>query len=111
MKTQQDAIAGTRACDLVRAKEKLTHTLDMLDLYGVRGVLAVCLLPGGASYLAAGGTCVDLDGAVRGLAAGIAAIRDLAMARGDEALATALAEALATLEPVAGTTTLVGPIH
>jgi hypothetical protein len=111
MKAKQDAVTETRACDLARVKEKLTHTLDMLDLYGVSGVMALCLLPGGASYLAAGGACVDLDGATRGLAAGIAAIRDLAMARGDEALATALAEALATLEPVAGTTTLVGPIH
>jgi hypothetical protein len=111
MKTQQDAITKTRACDLARVKEKLTHTLDMLDLYGVSGVMALCLLPDGASYLAAGGTCVDLDGAVRGLAVGIAAIRDLAAARGDEALAAALAEALAALQPVAETTAPVGAIH
>jgi hypothetical protein len=111
MKTKHDAATETRACELVRVKEKLTHTLDMLDVYGVSGVLAVCLLPGGASYLAAGGACVDLDGATRGLAAGMAAIRDLAMARGDEALGAALAEALAALQPVAETTGPVGAIH
>jgi hypothetical protein len=111
MKTEKDAIAEPRTCDLVRVKEKLSHTLDMLDLYGVGGVLAVCLLPGGASYLAAGGGCVDLDGATRGLAAGIAAIRDLATARGDDAKAAALAEALAALQPSGETTAPVASIH
>ena len=84
---------------LEQVQDKLSQTLEMLDYWGVSGVIAVCVLPDGASYVTSGGTCVDLDGAMRGLYAGITAIRDLAATRGVGELATHLTEAVEALRP------------
>jgi hypothetical protein len=86
--------------NLQLVQDKLAHTLDMLDYYGVSGVITVCLFPDDASYLTSGGTCVDLHGAAMGLYAGLTGIRDLAKARGEDALLATINEAVHALAPV-----------
>lgn len=81
---------------------KLSQTLDMLDHYGVSGVLAVCLLPDGASYLTSGGGCTDVHGAAMALFAGLTAIRDVAEKRREPELVAMLNEAVRALAPAVG---------
>jgi len=86
--------------NLQLVQDKLAHTLDMLDYYGVTGVVTVSLLPDGAAYLRCGGTCTDLQGAAMGLYAGLTSIRELAKARGEDALLATINEAVHALAPV-----------
>lgn len=86
--------------DLKLVKDKLEHTLNMLDVYGVSGAIAVCLFPDGSTYLTAGGTCMDLHGATMGLYTGLTGIRDLAKERGDDGLLAVINEAVHALAAV-----------
>lgn len=85
--------------NLQLVKDKLAHTLAMLDVYGTSGAVAVCLFPDGASYLTSGGACVDLHGATMALYVGLAGIRDLARESGDDALLAVIDEAIQALAP------------
>jgi len=87
--------------NLELVQDKLEQTLDMLDYYGVSGVVAACLLPAGATYVTSGGMCTDLTGATMALYAGITAIQDLAEKAGAAELATSLNEAAHALAQVA----------
>jgi len=86
--------------NLQLVQDKLAQTLDMLDYNGVSGVITVCLLPDGATYVTAGGTCTDLQGAAMGLYAGLTSIRELAKARGEDTLLATINEAVHALAPV-----------
>jgi hypothetical protein len=86
--------------DVSLVRDKIAQTLDALDYYGVAGATVVCLFPDGATHFSSMGTCLDPRGGALGLYAGLTAVRDLAQARGDEALYAMVAQAVHVLSPL-----------
>lgn len=88
--------------DMNSVQWTLTNALDALDLCGVPGTVAICLLPAGGYYIKAGGTATSTDGAAKTLYMGLIAFRDQALQQGQQDIATALTEAARAVARVLG---------